>query len=173
MSTLSIDHAWEQYYPRIYGYFFRRLNNRLDVEDLTSITLSEFIEVLLDDTKCSRIRDLEDYLWKIAHNQLVGFIDKKSKIKITVGLSDETDSIDTNIDSIDSENYKFRTQALMECVEKELKSTDYQIVVMSLIEDRKSPEVAQVLSLTSVNVRKKLERAIAKLREKCRAVWHR
>jgi DNA-directed RNA polymerase specialized sigma24 family protein len=77
MSNFNINAEWEIYYPKVYGYFFRRLNNRLDVEDLTSLVLSQFFQTLLDQEKASRILNQNAYLWKIARNQLATFIDTK------------------------------------------------------------------------------------------------
>ena len=40
----SLFALWDELYPKVYAYFLRRVDNRLDVEDLTSITLTSFLE---------------------------------------------------------------------------------------------------------------------------------
>jgi DNA-directed RNA polymerase specialized sigma24 family protein len=35
MQDSDVEKQWSEYYPKVYGYFFRRLNSREDVEDLT------------------------------------------------------------------------------------------------------------------------------------------
>ena len=37
----DFDNLFEIHYPKIYGYFFRRVNNQVDVEDLTMITIKQ------------------------------------------------------------------------------------------------------------------------------------
>jgi hypothetical protein len=32
MTQKQIQNNWEEYYPKVFGYFFRRLNNQADVE---------------------------------------------------------------------------------------------------------------------------------------------
>jgi len=171
MSNLNINAEWEIYYPKVYGYFFRRLNNRLDVEDLTSLVLFQFFQTLADPQKSSRILNQNAYLWKIARNQLATFINNKSKQMIIVGLDESVDSLDSNLETQTSSEYKIRIEKLLECVKKTLKGLDFSIVNYSLIEDRKSPEVANLLNITAENVRKRLSRSVSKLKAQCRAVW--
>lgn len=171
MSNFNINAEWEIYYPKVYGYFFRRLNNRLDVEDLTSLVLSQFFQTLLDEEKSTRILNQNAYLWKIARNQLATFIDNKTKQMTIVGLDDDIDSIDSELESQTSSEYKLRIEKLLVCVKKALSGLDFSIVNYSLIEDRKSPEVAKLLNLTAENIRKRLSRSVTKLKAECRAVW--
>jgi hypothetical protein len=35
LSQTKLFNTWEEYYPKVYGYFLRRVNNHTDVEDLT------------------------------------------------------------------------------------------------------------------------------------------
>jgi RNA polymerase sigma factor (sigma-70 family) len=171
MPHFNVDQEWDYYYPKIYGYFYRRLNNRIDVEDLTSVTLTQFFQVMLDEEKSRKIEDPLAYAWKIAHNQLVYFIKTKSTQKVTVGLVDELFSIDDDFERLESENFRLRKEQLMGCVQKTLTGQDYQIVIMSVIEDRKSAEVGDALELSSDTVRQRLVRALKKLREHCRQIW--
>jgi len=171
MSNFNINQEWEIYYPKVYGYFFRRLSNRLDVEDLTSITLCQFLQTLSDDVKAAKILNKNAYLWKIAHNQLATFINTKTKQMTIVGLDDNQDSIDTNLENNHSYEYKNRLEKLLECIKNSLTGLDFNIVNLSLIEDRKSPEIAEMLNLKAQNIRKRLSRSVSKLKETCKAVW--
>ncbi len=171
MSYTNINSEWEFYYPKVYGYFFRRIDNRLDVEDLTSLVLFQFLEIILDEEKSVRILNKNAYLWKIAHNQLVAFINNKTKQIITVGLDDNFELVDEKAELEKSSYYNHRIENLLHCIKQNLNGVDFNIVNLSLVEDRKSPEVAQILSLTAENVRKRLSRSVTKLKDKCKAVW--
>ena len=171
MSYTNINYEWEFYYPKVYGYFFRRVDNRLDVEDLTSLVLSQFLEIILDEQKSVRILNKNAYLWKIAHNQLVTFINTKSKQIVSVGLNDSFEIIDERAELEKSSYYRNRIENLLHCIKQNLNGTDFNIVNLSLVEDRKSPEVAVILNLTALNVRKRLSRSVSKLKDKCKNVW--
>ena len=171
MTTINLDTQWQIYYPKVYGYFFRRVNNRLDVEDLTSLVLTYFFEALSNPEKASKIKSPNAYLWKIAYNQLMVFITNKSKEPVPVGLDDNLEVIDDSQDNTRSTNYTERSKKLLDCINISLSGLDLIIVTKSLIEDWTSPKVATELNLTAVNVRKRLSRAVTKLRQKCRVVW--
>jgi RNA polymerase sigma factor (sigma-70 family) len=171
MSYTNINSEWEFYYPKVYGYFFRRLDNRLDVEDLTGLVLFQFLEIILDEEKSARILNKNAYLWKIAHNQLITFINTRNKKTIFVGLDDNFEIVDEKAEIQKSAYYNHRIENLLLCIKQNLNGVDYNIVNLSLVEDKKSPEVAEILSLTAENVRKRLSRSVSKLKDKCKAVW--
>lgn len=171
MSNFNINKEWEIYYPKVYGYFFRRLSNRQDVEDLTSLVLFQFFQTQSNPEKSTQIINKHGYLWKIAHNQLATFINTKTKQVVQVSLDDNLDSIQSDLENQTSSEYKLRIEKLLECIKKSLTGLDFSIVNMSLIKDRKSPDIANILNLTAQNVRKRLSRSVTKLKAQCRAVW--
>jgi RNA polymerase sigma factor (sigma-70 family) len=171
-STFDFDSAWQSYFPKVYGYFYRRLNNKLDVEDLTSITLQQFFVTISDPDKAERVKNQDAYLWKIAHNQLAQFIDRKTKQQITVGLDENLDTINLDLEKHRSTTYLARVESLKKCIAKVLNGQDQQIIMLSLVEDLKSHEVGQELNIKPDNVRQRLSRGLKKVRDKCKAVWH-
>ena len=40
----KITNLWNELYPRVYGYFYRRIDNQTAVEDLTASVLSSFLK---------------------------------------------------------------------------------------------------------------------------------
>lgn len=73
---------WEKYYPRVYGYFFRRIDNQQDIEDLTSLCLT----ILLEQSQQKVIKNIDLYLWKIVFNQLQEYFRSKSKIPVSLEI---------------------------------------------------------------------------------------
>jgi DNA-directed RNA polymerase specialized sigma24 family protein len=86
MSLTLADSLWETYYPRVFAYFYKRLNIREDVEDLTSLTMTSFMDGMLDESK--QIAKPDAYLWRIAHNQLALFLRDKYKQKVVVAYDE-------------------------------------------------------------------------------------
>lgn len=171
MSQFNLDSVWEEYYPKVYGYFFRRVDAREDVEDLTSMTMTQFCQTLKNSEKAKKIKNSNAYLWKIAHHQLADFIHSKSKRPITVGLDENFKIIDDSLEKLQSSYFEDRKAGLLKCIQKSLNPIEHTIVIDSIINDYKSDELAVKLGLSSSNIRQKLSRSLKKLRQKCRQVW--
>ena len=173
ISNQNLQKEWEYWYPRVYGYFYRRLNDQFIVEELTAQTLNT----------CFLAKDIVNfkaYLWKVAHNYLVKYIDTKSKEFMVVGL-DGTESlenessfeVDTKIESSRSKNYKQTVKKLVGCLNKQFKTEqEKQLVNLSIVHDKNSTEIGKELNLKPGTVRQKLARAISRLKKGCTRIWH-
>jgi RNA polymerase sigma factor (sigma-70 family) len=171
MSQFNLYPEWDEYYPKVYGYFFRRLSQREDVEDLTSMVMTQFMRVLMNPEKAVKLQNPLNYLWKIAHNHLADFIETRNKRPVLVGLDDDISGMNQSLEKLHHAHVQERQRALKLCVENHLSSTDLEIVELSILEDKQSAEVGKVVKLTAGNVRIRLYRALGKLREKCREIW--
>ena len=169
MSPNEIEELWKEYYPKVFGYFFRRVDNRQDVEDLTSLVLTAYLNALSE--RRDEIKNPHGYLWRIAHNYLVNFIKNKTKNPVFVAFTEDLEVIDESIEIHRSERFNAKTQDLMQCVKDNLPELDFKIVELIVMFDRKSAEVAEELNLTAVNVRQKLSRSLKKLKQQCVNLW--
>jgi RNA polymerase sigma factor (sigma-70 family) len=157
---------WEEYYPKVYGYFYRRVEHRTDVEDLTSLVLTNYIQKMIDPG--TNITNPHGYLWRSAHNHLVNFIKSKTIRPTIVGIEGEVeDVIDTDLEYQRSQNYQTKVSEIMQCVKKQLNSIELQIVQEVVMFDKKSVEVAKAINLSAQNTRQKLSRSLKKLKQKC------
>lgn len=167
----DFDKLFELYHPKIYGYFFRRVNNKTDVEDLTMVTMANFFEVISK----KELEFPQNYLWKIAHNQLVNFYSFNSKHKMAIGFDDlETMDklIDHSIENNRSPYFTLRVETLLICMQKHLETADYNLVQASIFEGKNSNELATELGLKADNIRQKLHRIFKKTKEKCKKIWN-
>jgi RNA polymerase sigma factor (sigma-70 family) len=165
---------WKTRYDQVYGYFYRRVNSRSDVEDLTMETLERFY---LSEKK---IDNLNAFLWGIARNKMLEYIRYKGKNQFQE-LPDwndiENNQINTNelqdnwLENYRSAEYQAKLDRLKECTKNQLSDLDMEIVELCVAQDFKSAEVATKLNITPDNTRQRLSRALKKLREKCREVW--
>ena len=126
-TEFELSQMWEELYPKVYGYFFRRVNNRMDVEDLAAVTLTAYFQNLVKNGDL--ITNKMGFLWKIAHNQLLFFIRQKSKSPVFVGINDNFDSkdVDLEIENHSCEHLKQKIEHLLECVKKNLKNILYKL----------------------------------------------
>ena len=172
MKEAEVTKLWEEYYPKVFGYFFRRVNSRQDTEDLTSLVLASFLEKIMDPQ--IEIQNPNAYLWKIAHNSLCRFVTQKSKTPISVELDDDfqiKSEEDLEIENTRSDNLKLKLEKLKDCIQQALKPKDVLIIQRIILEDKKSSQIIEEIGLTSVAIRQRLSRALKKLRQKCRQLW--
>ena len=141
----------------------------MDVEDLTSLVLTKFINKISDETKT--LENPHGYLWRIARNALVDFIGQKDKFPDTVSINENIDGIPNEADGYRSEHFKQKTEELMKCVKRNLKPKEAEIVELCVMYDQKAPEIASALNLKPDNIRQKLSRSLKKLRKTCIDIW--
>ena len=160
LTTEQITDLWNEYYPRVYGYFFKRIDSQTDVDDLASVTLTSFIQNL--STK--EIAQPAGFLWKIARNQLCLYIKRKSKNPISIDNLDDFESLQTTEDSEISEKYHQLLQEVMQKAETMLTADDLRILKSSYFEEKTSAQIAHELDTTPGNIRIRLMRITQKLK---------
>lgn len=167
MNEEEFEKTWNEYYPKVYGYFFRRVSQRTDVEDLTSTTLSVFYQKHIGTT----ITNPNAYLWKIAHFQLLAYIKNKSKSPIYVSI-EENFTADSEIDSQKSDYLISKKSDIKTCISQYATEEEREIIEYIIIDEKSSQDVASILGLKADSVRQKLHRAIKKLRLRCLHIWN-
>ena len=113
------------------------------------------------------------YLWRIAHNQLANFFREKSKTPVHVSLLEEENLewVDESLEQTRSEAYQEKVQLLIRCAKLNLKGEEYALVCEVVMEDKKSSEVALEQNTKPATIRKRLQRALQHLRDKCSGLW--
>jgi RNA polymerase sigma factor (sigma-70 family) len=167
MMDQNLKTQWDTYYPKVYGYFFRRIDLKDDVEDVTSIVMTKFLSALY--TK--NLENPHAYLWQIARNQLAYYIKNKSKHPLSSQLEENHYTLISSIENYRSDHYQSKVDDIMECVKRNLRGEEFTIMQEVVMFDRTSAEVANELRLKADNVRQKLSRSIKKLRQACIDLW--
>jgi len=162
MASQVTQQQYQEVYHKVYGYFFRRLDNRTDVEDLTCTTVADYF------LYSKPVQNPHALLWTIARNKLFQFIRKKTREPI-VGWSDSIDP--ENIEITYSHTYLQCTEELIEIAKKHLKPIDFDVVELCVFCDFDSNRAAKELGITSSNVRQKLSRSLKKLRNHYQTLW--
>ena len=165
---------WKTRYDQVYGYFYRRVNTKSDVEDLTMETLERFYFTE------KKIENPNAFLWGIARNKMLEYIRYKGKnqfqelvdwAEIENGRDNFNELQDNWLEEYRSSEYQAKLDRLKECTKNQLSDLDREIVDLCISEDFKSAEVAQKLGISADNTRQRLSRALKKLRDKCREAW--
>lgn len=168
MQDGDIQKQWNDYYPKVYGYFFRRLNNREDVEDLTSVCLSTFFTKFLDSP--DQIKNPTAYLWKIVYNQLNLFLRNKMKNPIPIGIDDDFEAPQS--DDEFSQSFLEKTKEVWEIAKVNCSDQELLILEAIFLDNKKSSQVAAEMNLKADTVRQRLKRTLDKLRRYCKPIWN-
>jgi RNA polymerase sigma factor (sigma-70 family) len=161
MQSMTNEELWEIYYPKVYGYFFRRVNSVEDVEDLTSAVLTTFLTTIISS---SEIKNPHGYLWKVAYHQLVRYIDTKSKRPLTLEVDDNWVAPDNRETESQAIELNRKLESVLNYAKNELNTEDYTIFSRSYIDGDKVMDIAHDLDLKANTVSQKLKRIIAKLK---------
>jgi RNA polymerase sigma factor (sigma-70 family) len=161
MQPMTNEELWEIYYPKVYGYFFRRVNSVEDVEDLTSSVLTTFLTTIISNPE---IQKPHGYLWKVAYHQLVRYIDTKSKRPVSVEIDESFVAPDNRETEIQAIELNKKLESVMVYAKSELSGEEYTIFSRSYIDGDKIMDIAHDLDLKANTVSQKLKRIIAKLR---------
>ena len=171
----NVNQEWEYWYPRVYGYFYKRIDNKSAVEDLTSETINT---VFLAEN----IKNFKAYLWKVAHNYLVRYINTKQTDLMLVNWDESLDlansvqpnfSIEEGVENTRSQNYLRLKEQMLKCFNHHITNQmDKQIVNLSIIQEKNSSQIATELNLKADNIRQKLSRTLKKVKSKCIQIWN-
>ncbi|MEG1068742.1 MAG: sigma-70 family RNA polymerase sigma factor [Ruthenibacterium sp.] len=156
--TATLTALYEQYYPKIYNYFFYTLLNHDVAYDLTSQT---FLKVItkIDSYHADKAK-LSTWLFAVAKNTLIDNYRKK-KLQVT--------SLDNLAESgIELKQVEERTvdddDAFLSLIQT-LSEKEREIIICRFYFDMTYAEIAQNCHLTPTNVSVIISRCIKKLRK--------
>lgn len=172
MKSHEIEKMWLKYHPKIYGYYFKRLNHKEDVEDLTAACLTIFVEKIISSKE--EINNPEAFLWKIIYNQFNEFIRKKYHNSKISQLDDSIcDIIDNDLMELEiSQNYQNKMQEIWEKSKIVCSEEEIQLLKEIYIKGNKSSDLAKLWNLTPDAIRQRLNRAIKKLKKLKISLWN-
>jgi RNA polymerase sigma factor (sigma-70 family) len=160
MNQPDLQELWETYFPRIYGYFYRRVTNRADVDDLTSIVMTSFIQ----SQSSKPIDNIEAYLWSIARTQLALFIRNKSKTPVTLEMTtniEKSDDFETKQMAITLE---MRLDRLFQIMDTYLSHEERSIFTLAYQDGYNSTQIGEKLGIKANTIRQKLSRILTKIK---------
>jgi len=158
MKQISQD-QWNELYNQVYGFFFRRVSDRYSCEELTTLTLHDFLSYEGEVVSESGL------MWKIARNKLSNYYRSKKKHPI-VDLDCESD-----ISSEYSVEYKNRVKLLLECIHKNTTNEEYTLIESLVMYDFNSTQISKESGTKPATLRKKLSRTLSKVKESCKKIW--
>ncbi len=154
----QLAELYEEYYDRIARYAFVHIGDRNDAEDIAGDTFLRALKTL--DSYQERGVPIQAWLFKIAHNLVVDYLRKKTKVKIQpmdiTPLADDDDPTVLVEKNIQLEKVK---EAM-----KNLTDDQREVVGLRFLGGMTSREVAQIMNKNDGAVREMQRAAIERLR---------
>ena len=161
----SMTDLYSKYFDKIYNYFFYRVNNTNDCEDLCSETFFAVFESIKNFDE-SKYKNLSPWIYSIAYRKLCDFFEKTKK-----KYSKEMSLIEENIESYYDEDIlknidnKQKIKELF-CFLEQTHKYAKDIVIMKVWENMTHEEISQALWISLANSKKIYSRSIEKSIEK-------
>ena len=160
MKDQWITRLMQEHSDNLLRFLLSHTNNREDAEDLMQDVFTSCYKAQdrFDSTKCSEVA----WLFIIAKNRLKNYYrDKKNNVSL--------DAID--VEQKDEKDYVAQAVHLMHCREvaaeaiKKLDERSQKIIMLRFFEEKSHDEIAQIMNLTTGNVRVIQSRALKQMEE--------
>jgi len=151
---------YEEYYPHIVAFIYKRLETKDQAFDLAQRTFLKAISQL-HKYECRGL-PISSWLFRIAINELNQFF-RESKRNRTVNL--EIAEVAQLFSDVDDQIYDEDQIAMLKTALTYLSSADFLMLEMRYFEERPFKEIAEILEITETNAKVKTYRALDKLRK--------
>jgi RNA polymerase sigma factor (sigma-70 family) len=162
LTESQIDSLWNEYYQRVFAYFYKRINSYEDTEELAATSMTLFLSKVDKEEISSDAQ--YGYLWKIVRTQLANHLRIKLSKPIPISLENDEDFEMSDIESKISAQYESLIQSVFQQAEHLLKPDEFLLLKLSFQDGKNSIQIADQLSSNPVVIRKRLSRIIKKLK---------
>lgn len=153
--TKSVAKLCETFYPKVYRYFYYRVNRIEDAEDLTNETCLKAVRALQQQRG-----SFHAWVFRIASNLVTDFYRRRSVRQSVESVGDSIGTFHGNGDQADAvvEREELR-RALLHLTEEQ-----QQVIVLKFIEGYETDEIAEMLGKSTGAIRAIQFRALTTLR---------
>lgn len=149
------------YADKVFFYCIKRVNNRMDAEDLSQTILLSLIENI---NKGARIDNFDYYIWGVCKNQYNMYLRKTIKDRNTLEYKEVIDKLDDSTTSLDKMVEEEKINRMNKAIK--LLSKDYaEILYAYYIEDKTLKFISEELNMPLGTVGRKLSNVRKKLKE--------
>jgi RNA polymerase sigma-70 factor (ECF subfamily) len=156
---VALTQIYEENFDRIYRYIVLKIGDRTEAEDMTQ---QVFLNVLKSISSYKwQGMPFTSWLYRIAHNQIVDFLRKKSR-RITVPLDESIPSVGDNPEHAAMQRLEIERLAM---AAKKLTSAQQEVISLRFAAELSVAEVAEVMGKSEGAVKALQHSAIVALRK--------
>jgi RNA polymerase sigma-70 factor (ECF subfamily) len=149
---------YDFYLPRVYGFVYRRVQDRCVAEDLTSMTFQRALE----NVRRSDFRNesFGGWLYRVASNVVVDHVRRDRRYVSISDLSDFEEPGDLALDALAAALDRDQVQRAL----RQLSNNHREVLVLRFYDDLEVPEICAVLGCSREALAVRLHRALRALR---------
>ena len=149
---------YDFYLPRIFGFIYRRVQDRCVAEDLTSMTFQRALE----NVRRSDFRNesFGGWLYRVASNVVVDHVRRDRRYVSIADLSDGEEPGDLALDALAAALDRDQVQRAL----RQLSNNHREVLVLRFYDDLEVPEICAVLGCSREALAVRLHRALRALR---------
>lgn len=157
---ISFEEIYKKYYNQMFAYFFKRLNNKADAEDLTSDTLLYCYKNI--DTYDSEKASFATWIYLIAKSRYYNYFRDR---KLTENIDDFENIAGDSENQMENAIYIDELRKQLNIALNNLTERQRSIIIMKFFEDKTTEEIADFYKTSSNNIRVQLCKALKNLRK--------
>jgi len=158
----KFSQIYDQYIDSIYRFIFIKVNSQQVAEDICSETFTRGWQIF--SKKNDKIKNIRAFLYKIAHNLIVDFYKKKSKVDI-IPLDKREEISDPALNA----DHKALLDSDLQEIQRAISflKDDYQnVIIWHYLDEMSISEIAHLLHKREGTVRVMLSRALKALKSR-------
>ena len=149
---------WNEWYDKIFGYYYLRVTDRSIVESLTAEVVTDFFMYK------SEVQNESALIYKIASNRFKKYLRQKSNTPKHEDIDNHDKQMDGYGSYADNSNLLELKDEISKYYEY-LSDSDKEIIELCVMCDFSSQRAADELDISPSAVRKRLSRAISRLKK--------
>lgn len=143
MTKENAEKITTEYMKPIYGFALKRCSNAEDAEDLTQEICLKLYRAML---ACNDIKDVQKFVWTVAHNALSNYYRGKQHIGIGVCIDELAEILPSDI-NVSESIIKKETESRLNREIAYLSKLQRKIVIAYYYENKKQNEIAKTLGV--------------------------
>lgn len=160
LDSRAFKPIYEEYFPQISGFIYKRVEDKETAFDLTQKTFLKALEQLHKYEH--RGLPISSWLFRIAVNEINQHYRKAKRFR-TVNL--ESSEVSQLFSDIDDSIYDKDQIEMLKVSLTYLSSSDFLMLEMRYFEERPFKEIAEILEITETNAKVRTYRALDKLKK--------
>jgi RNA polymerase sigma-70 factor (ECF subfamily) len=166
-SVSGYKKLFDEYKNYVYAIVYNRLRSVAAREDIEECVSDVFADIIIGlENGSSEIAELSAYISTIAKRKAIRYYHRLADDKASSEAMNDEFRADDNVSETAEKNE--RDRVILRCI-KELGEPDSTIIIMRYYYKRNSTEIARKIGSKPAAVRKRIERALDKLRGKLKA----
>lgn len=153
----KFEQLYDMYYDCVYRYIYVSVKNKWNAEDIIATVFTKIYE---NKEKITEVEESKNWIFRIAHNTIIDFYRKNSKVIPIENFFDRGD-VDAGYENILIRDEFCEVKKIIDELPKETK----EMLYLRFYGELKFREIAETVNITENTVKSTVSRAIKKIKK--------